>query len=80
MIKGLIPELGQKNYKSSLTITLNNKRAVKRNLTPGKFNIMIELPRVGEEQNISLQFSNLFPIPAESKKLAAAKLTFVGFQ
>jgi len=81
LLKGLIPELGDSQFKTSLEIKFGGKETVRRELPIGNFDIQLQiLLQEVNRYRIDLAWSNFQRLPGEDGRAVAAKLGFIGFE
>lgn len=78
LIKGSRPNIDNLNS-SLLTIMVNSKKILVKEITQGDFEIFIPIAYNKKRQKIELHFSRAQTLPKQDDRIIAAKMEFIGF-
>jgi len=79
VIKGMIPELANHSFSTSLQVLLNGKVLATRRLSVGDFEFKIPISDTQERQRIDLTFTNNQRLRGTDARITSGKINFIGF-
>lgn len=78
-VEGMVPLIDVPAFSSELTVLMNDKPVLTKQLGVGEFALTIAVPEKVSKQRIDLRFSKNQRLPNGDNRLAAAVIKFVGF-
>ncbi|HLF30200.1 MAG TPA: glycosyltransferase family 1 protein [Xanthomonadales bacterium] len=79
-VRGEVPLIGDSNFSTELSISMDGQPLVLAKFDAGKFEIMTDAPNRQGLHRIELSFSNLQRLPDPDLRLIGARLEFIGFK
>jgi len=80
VIRGMVPNLGNANFKTTVELRVNDKIVATETLGPGDFEVSETVPSGNGKRRISLAFNPLQQLPEGDGRLVGARLQFLGFE
>lgn len=79
-VAGLIPQIADPGFSTTLTVQIDGQVVAQQLLGTGTFDLSMPISGPSNQHRIDLAFSTAQKLPGEDGRMAAAKLTFVGFE
>lgn len=79
-VEGMIPLIHDPAFSTELTVMVDGKPVITKQLGLGEFAVTIDLPQIESKHRVDLRFSKNQRLPNGDNRLASALLKFIGFQ
>lgn len=79
-IRGMVPNLGNTNFQTTVRLRLDNTDVGAKTVGPGEFQFSAPVSAVPGKRRIAMTFSSLQQLPNGDGRMVGARLQFLGFE
>jgi hypothetical protein len=79
-IRGMVPNLGNMNFQTTVQLFVNNIGVGTKTVGPGEFQFSAPVPNGPENRRITITFSPVQQLPGGDGRMVGARLQFLGFE
>jgi len=80
VVRGMIPDLGDSNFRTACALTIDGEEVDSRELPVGEFEVRLPANTPSGPHRLDLRFTHLQRLPGADGRPVAAQLKFIGFE